>query len=184
MKDNKSKIYLLTSYALITALICIFAPMSVPIGPIPISLTNLILYFAIYLIGFKGTTISYIVYLLLGIVGLPIFSGYAGGPGKVVGPTGGYLVGFIFITVFAGLTFDKVKGKLRIPMTIIAMIVTTAICYLFGTIWFVYQMQCEYGYALSVCVFPFIPFDLGKIVIGTALGLAVRKPLLKQGIIQ
>ena len=184
MNQNKTKIYLITSYALITALICIFAPMSVPIGPIPISLTNLILYFAVYLIGCKGTTISYIVYLLLGIVGLPIFSGYAGGPGKVVGPTGGYLVGFIFITVFAGLTFDLVKGKLRIPATIVAMIVTTAICYAFGTVWFVHQMECDYAYALSVCVYPFIPFDLIKIAIGTLLGLAVRKPLLKQGFIK
>lgn len=182
--SNKSKLYQLTSYALVTALLCIFAPMSVPIGPIPISLTNLILYFAIYILGCKGTTISYIVYLLLGIVGLPIFSGYAGGLGKVAGPTGGYLVGFIFITVFAGLVFDKTKGKMRVPFTIITMIVTTAICYLFGTIWFVLQMQYEFAYALSICVYPFIPFDLAKIAIATALGLAVRKPLLKQGFIQ
>ena len=184
MEQNKGKIYLITSYAIITALICIFAPMSVPIGPIPISLTNLVLYFAIYLIGFKGTTISYVVYLLLGLVGLPIFSGYTGGPAKIVGPTGGYLVGFIFITVLAGLTFDLVKGKLRIPLTIVAMIVTTAICYAFGTVWFVQQAECDYAYALSVCVFPFIPFDLGKIVIGTILGMAVRKPLVKQGFIK
>ncbi len=184
MTNNKNKIYALTSCALVTALICIFAPMSVPIGPIPISLTNLILYFSIYLLGCKGSSISYIVYILLGIAGLPIFSGYTGGPAKVVGPTGGYLLGFIFITVLSGLAFDLIKGKLRIPLTIVAMIVSTAICYLFGTLWFMKQMECEFAYALSVCVFPFIPFDLGKIAIGTALGLAVRKPLLKQGLIK
>jgi len=179
-----SYIYKLTSYALITALICIFAPMSVPIGPIPISLTNLILYFSIYLLGCKGTTISYITYLLLGIVGLPIFSGYQGGPGKIVGPTGGYLVGFIFITVLAGLVFDKTTGKMRIPFTILAMIVTTAICYLFGTLWYVFQTKNEFVQALSVCVYPFIPFDLAKIAIASSLGIAVRKPLMKLKLIQ
>ena len=100
MKQKNKQIYMLTSYALITALICIFAPLSVPIGPIPISLTNLVLYFSIYIIGFKGSTVSYTVYLLLGLVGLPVFSGGAGGPAKVVGPTGGYLLGFFFITIF------------------------------------------------------------------------------------
>lgn len=183
MKD-KNKLYLLTSYALITALLCIFAPMSVPIGPVPISLTNLILYLAIYIIGYKGSTISYIVYLLLGIVGLPVFSGYAGGLGKVAGPTGGYLVGFIFITVFAGLVFEKTKEKMRIPLTVLAMIITTAICYLFGTIWFIFQMEYTFSQALAVCVYPFIPFDLIKIVIATVLGIAIRKPLLKQGLIK
>lgn len=183
MKKN-NKLYMITSYALFTALICIFAPMSVPIGPIPISLTNLILYFAVYIIGYKGTTISYFTYLLLGIIGLPIFSGFVGGPAKVVGPTGGYLVGFIFITIFAGLVFDKTSGKIRIPLTVVAMLITTAICYLFGTVWFVQQMECDYQYALSVCVFPFIPFDVAKIVIATILGLAVRKPLLKSGYIK
>lgn len=184
MKQNRSNIYALTSYALVTALICIFAPMSVPIGPIPISLTNLVLYFAIYITGSKGTTISFIVYLLLGIVGLPVFSGYSGGLGKFVGPTGGYLVGFIFITVLSGIIFERSKGKLRIPLTILSMVISTGICYIFGTLWFIKQMDCDFSYALSVCVYPFIPFDLGKIGIGTLLGLSVRAPLLKQGLIK
>lgn len=182
--NQKNKIYTLTSCALITALICIFAPLSIPIGLVPISLTNLILYFAIFLLGYKGSTISYTVYLLLGIVGLPIFSGGVGGPAKVAGPTGGYLLGFFFITIFAGLTFEKCKGKLRIPFTVLAMILTTAICYGFGTVWFVYQTGYTYAAALDVCVYPFIPFDLAKIAIATFLGMSVRIPLCKQGLIK
>lgn len=184
MNTKTNKIYQLTSCALITALICIFAPISVPIGPIPISLTNLILYFAIYLLGFKGTTISYTVYLLLGIVGLPIFSGGVGGPAKVAGPTGGYLVGFFFITIISGLVFEKTKGKARIPLTILSMIISTAICYAFGTIWFIYQTDYTFSAALAVCVYPFIPFDLAKIAIASFLGMGVRVPLCKQGIIK
>lgn len=182
--NNSSKLYFLTSAALIAALICIFAPMSVPIGPIPVSLTNLVLYLAVIIIGYKGTTVSYIVYLLIGIVGLPVFSGFQGGLGKVAGPTGGYLIGFIPMIIICGLFYEKSKGKLNIPITVLGMIIGTAVAYLFGTIWFVMQMDCEVGYAISVCVAPFIPFDLGKIVIANILGRAVRKPLLKQGLIK
>lgn len=182
-KTSKAKIYMIASYAIFTALMCIFGPMSVPIGPIPISLTNLVLYIAIYLIGTKGTTISYIVYLLLGIVGLPVFSGYQGGIGKLAGPTGGYLIGFIFLILVSGLSFELSKGKMQIPITIVFMIIGTLIAYLFGTIWFMKQTNYDLASALATCVFPFIPFDLGKIVIATILGPAVRKPLVKQGLI-
>ena len=183
---KKTSIYNYTAYALIAALICIFAPMSVPIGPIPVSLTNLVLYFAIFIIGTKGTTISYLVYMLIGIVGLPVFSGYAGGIGKVAGPTGGYLVGFIPMIIIMGLAYTNTKNKkasVNITATFIGMIVGTLVAYALGTLWFVFQMDCTWAYALSVCVFPFIPFDLGKMVIANILGRIVRKPLLKQGLI-
>ena len=87
---NKSTIYQLTTCAIMTALMCILGPMSIPIGPIPVSFTNLVIYLAVYLLGTKGATISYLIYLLLGAVGLPVFSGYAGGLAKLAGPTGGY----------------------------------------------------------------------------------------------
>lgn len=179
------KITAMVTYAIVTALMCIFGPMSVPIGPIPVSLTNLIIYFAIFIIGTQGTTIAFVVYLLLGIVGLPIFSGYQGGPAKIAGPTGGYLIGFIFMSIICGVVYNKFKGsKLDIPMTVLGMIIGTLVAYAFGTVWFVYQAKCELGYAISVCVIPFIPFDLGKIVIANLLGRAVRKPLVKQGLIK
>ena len=81
--------------AVITAITCVLAPMSIPIGPVPISLTNLVIYFGLYVLGTKNGTISYLIYLLIGLVGLPVFSGFTGGPGKLFGPTGGYLIGFI-----------------------------------------------------------------------------------------
>lgn len=184
----KSNIYNLVSCALFAAIICIFAPMSVPIGPIPVSLTNLVLYVAIFIIGTQGTVISFLVYMLLGIVGLPVFSGYAGGLAKVVGPTGGYLVGFVPMVIIMGLIYYKVANKMKpvanVAVTIVGMILGTLVAYLLGTLWFMKQTGSELGYALSVCVYPFIPFDLGKMVIANILGRAVRKPLLKQGLIK
>lgn len=181
--NKKSSIYFITSCAIVTALMCIFGPMSVPIGPIPVSLTNLVIYFAVYILGYKGSTVSYVIYILLGLVGLPVFSGFQGGPAKLVGPTGGYLLGFIFITLLAGLCQDKAKGKFKIPIVFAGMIISTAICYFFGTAWFMKLTGTDLKASLGLCVIPFIPFDLGKMVIATLVGMPVRKALVKAGII-
>ena len=84
-----------------TAVTCILGPFAIPIpiSPVPISFTNLAVYLTVYVLGMKAGTISYLIYLLLGFAGLPVFSGFTGGVAKLAGPTGGYLVGFIFMAV-------------------------------------------------------------------------------------
>ena len=91
--------------SLMAAVICILGPLSlaIPISPVPISLTNLAVYFTIYVLGTKKGTISYLIYLLIGLIGIPVFSGFTGGPAKLLGPTGGYLIGFIFMALLSGL---------------------------------------------------------------------------------
>ena len=81
----------MTMCAIMAALMCILGPMSIPIGAVPISFTNLVIYLTVYLLGAKKGCISYLIYMLLGVVGLPVFSGYTGGIAKLAGPTGGYL---------------------------------------------------------------------------------------------
>ena len=66
-----------------TAVTCILAPFSIPIGPVPISMTNLAIYFSLYVLGMKKGTISYLVYLLIGLIGVPVFSGFTSGPEKL-----------------------------------------------------------------------------------------------------
>lgn len=179
--ESKTKIYRITLYALMCALMCIFGPISIPIGPIPISLTIFIICLSVYLTGMKGTVISYCLYLLLGAFGLPVFSGYQGGLAKLAGPTGGYLIGFIPLALISGFVFEKSKENMI--ATVIAMIIGIAVDYTLGTIWFVHLMDCEIGYALSVCVIPFIPVDIGKVIVATILGRLIRKPLVRQGLI-
>ena len=106
---KKSNIYNLTTMALMTAVICILGPLSIPLpmSPVPISFTNLAIYFAVMLLGWKRGTISYIVYLFIGLVGIPVFSGFTGGPGKLVGPTGGYLIGFILMKRYSFSRFRR-----------------------------------------------------------------------------
>ncbi len=175
--QNKSTIYQLTTCAIMTALMCILGPMSIPIGPIPVSFTNFVIFLAVYLLGTKGATISYLIYLLLGTVGLPVFSGYAGGLAKLAGPTGGYLVSFILLTLISGIIMKKFHANAIITM--IGMTIGMVVSYLFGTVWFVLQMQCSVWYALTVCVFPFILVDLIKIFVAVGLGKSIRLALSK-----
>lgn len=102
----------LTLIGLMAALTCIAGPLSLPLpfSPVPISLTNLAIYFSVYILGMKRGTISYLVYLLLGLVGLPVFSAFTSGPAKLFGPTGGYLIGFIFIAQYRKGYNDKNKA--------------------------------------------------------------------------
>lgn len=174
-----NKTYMLTVTALMTAVTCVLAPMSVPIGPVPISLTNLAIYFALYLLGWKMGTVSYIVYLIIGIVGVPVFSGFTGGFAKLLGPTGGYIIGFIPMAIIAGLVIEKSGSRI---LHFIAMVVGTAVCYAFGTVWFCVVMKSDVAAALGMCVFPFIPGDIAKIVIAMVAGPILKKRIQKAGI--
>ncbi|MDO4622836.1 MAG: biotin transporter BioY [Eubacteriales bacterium] len=169
------KVKTLTTCALFAALMCICGPLSIPIGPVPVSLTNLVIYFAVVILGTKNSFISYLVYLLLGLVGLPVFSGFQGGVGKLAGPTGGYLIGFILMIPICGIIIENCKRK-AVP-SILGMVLGTAVAYAFGTIWFVFLMKCEVSYALTLCVWPFVPFDLIKIVLAVLIGGKIRKQL-------
>ena len=157
-----------------TAVTCILAPMSIPIGPVPISFTNLAIYLSLYLLGWKKGTISYLIYLLIGLVGLPVFSCFTGGPAKLAGPTGGYIIGFIVMAVIAGLFIDNCRKPW---IQLIGMIVGTIVCYLFGTVWFCIVAGYTFQAALAVCVIPFIPADLVKMIIAMIIGPMVRKRL-------
>ena len=82
---SRGKIYVMSMIAVMTAVTCVLAPLSIPIGEVPISFTNLVIYFTLYLLGWKRASVSYIVYMLIGMVGVPVFSGFAGGLGKLAG---------------------------------------------------------------------------------------------------
>ena len=163
---KKSTVFNMTSCALMAALMCVLCPVSVPIGPIPISLSILVILLTVYVLGTWRALVSYTVYLLLGAVGMPVFSGFQGGLAKLAGPTGGYLAGFWLMILVAGIIMEKGKRNLL-----------GTIDYAVGTAWFVFQTESTVVHALDVCVYPFIPFDVAKIVIAVLLGSVVYKGL-------
>lgn len=163
--------------ALMTAVTCILAPLSIPIpmSPVPITLTNLVLFFSIYILGWRNALISLIVYLLLGLVGLPVFSGFSGGLAKMAGPTGGYLIGFLFLVLIAGPFIDRAKTT---PLLCAAgMVLGMAVTYAFGTAWLAYQMEISFFAALSIGVLPYLAGDAVKIILALIAGPILKKRL-------
>lgn len=162
---------------LMTAVTCILGPVSfpIPISPVPISLGTLAIYFVLTVLGMKLGTLSVFIYLLLGFVGLPVFTGFTGGAGKLFGPTGGYLIGYIFMALTAGFFLDKWRSSL--PLSVVGMLLGTAVLYLFGSIWLAYQASLTLPQALMAGVVPYIPGDLVKLALAMFLGLQVRKRL-------
>ena len=106
---------------------------------------------------------------------MPVFSGFSGGLTKLAGPTGGYLIGFIFCAVFTGLFTEKFED--RIYMYPVGMIIGTIICYGFGTAWLAFQMKLGFVQALFMGVIPYLIGDVLKIVVSTVLGYTLRSRL-------
>lgn len=179
---KKSGLYTMTSCALMAALMCALCPISVPIGPVPVSLSVMVIMLTVYILGAKGAAISYVVYLLLGAAGMPVFSGFTGGLAKLAGPTGGYLIGFLPMILISGIVIWKSRENLWLSM--LGMAAGIAVDYALGTAWFVFQTQSTVAHALDVCVYPFIPFDLGKMVVAAVFGKMIHSVLLKAKLLE
>ena len=156
--------------ALMTAVTCVLGPLSIPLpfSPVPISLTNFAIFLAIFVLGMKNGTISFIIYLLLGAVGVPVFSSFRGGLQVLAGPTGGYLIGFIFLALIMGFALDHFDRKL-VP-TIIGMIIGMVVCYAFGTVWLAKLLSLSFKEGLMMGVIPYLPGDAAKIIIAAIVG--------------
>lgn len=169
--------------ALVTAVICVIAPFSIPIAvsPVPMTLALFAIYLGGMILGCKRGLVSVLLYLLLGMVGLPIFSGFTGGAAKLIGPTGGYLIGYIFLVWITGFFVERFPNKKG--MYFIGGAAGLMSCYLFGTVWFVLQYQVGFIAALTMCVIPYIPFDIMKLIAAVIIGSKVRKILLQQNLL-
>jgi biotin transport system substrate-specific component len=161
--------------ALMAAVMCVVGPISIPlpVTAVPITFMFFILYLAVYLLGVKAGVMSYVIYLLLGFVGLPVFSGFTGGVSKLAGPTGGYIIGSILLILICGVFAERFKGQVR--FYIAGMALGLAAAYALGTAWLAWQGNLSFGAALFAGVIPFLPGDAIKI---TAAAL-VCKPAKK-----
>ena len=151
MKTNIQK---LTCTALMAAVICILSPFAIPIpiSETPISLGTFAVYLAACLLGWKLGTVSVLIYLLLGCVGVPVFAGSLSGVGRLVVPTGGYLIGYLAVALITGWLVDHFETKL--PMYFVGLILGTAVCYCFGTLWMAISLHLSLKAAISAGVLP------------------------------
>ncbi|MCR5689593.1 MAG: biotin transporter BioY [Clostridiales bacterium] len=163
----------ITVTALLAAMICVFSPWSIPVGTIPMTLATLSVYVASSVVDWKHGTASVLIYLLIGAVGIPVFSGFTGGFQRILGVTGGYLVGYIPCSVIIGLLLDRYGSvKWMYPLSILA---GTLACYLLGTAWYMFLSRVSVASALLVCVVPFLLGDLVKIVAASLISYKLRK---------
>lgn len=178
---NKKVIHNMAVTALMTAVICVISPFVLPIGIVPISLSSFAIYLSASLLGEKRGTVSVILYLIIGMAGLPVFSGFGSGIGKLAGPTGGYLIGYIFCAFIIGAAVDRFGDKFFIiPLS---AAVGTVVLYAFGTAWFMIQSGNTLVASLGFCVLPFIPGDIAKIAAVSGIVYPLRRVIKKNGFI-
>ena len=178
MKDEKRSVFTVREMvftAICAALICILAPRSVPVGAIPISLGTFAIYFSAALLGGKRGTVAVIVYIMLGMVGLPVFTAMRGGVAVLFGATGGYIIGYIPLALLTGV-FSDMKSKLHWTMPL-GMVLGTVALYTFGTAWYMIMSGSTLAAALLACVVPFLAFDAVKMVLATLLAVVLRARL-------
>lgn len=179
MKRN-APIYSMAMVAVMAAVLSVVSPFALPIGPVPISLATLAVLLTVYVLGWKMGTLAVLVYILLGAAGMPVFSGFAGGLGKLTGPTGGYILGYLPMVVVAGLFVERFPKNRA--MQLVGMVLATAVLYALGTAWFCFAMDSALAPALAACVFPFLPGDLAKILVSLGVGPLLRSRLDQAGL--
>ena len=168
---QRSKTYDIVYIAVFAVIMAICSWISIP-ATVPFTLQTFGVFIAAGVLGGKRGTLSVLVFILLGAVGIPVFANFSGGIGVLAGPTGGYIIGFIVMAVIAGLFIDNCRKPW---IQLIGMIVGTIVCYLFGTVWFCVVAGYTFQAALAVCVIPFIPADLVKMIIAMLIGPMIKK---------
>ena len=165
--------------ALFAALTAVLAQIQLPIGPVPFNLAVFGAFLAGMLLEPAWAAASMGVYMLLGAVGIPVFAGFMGGPAVLLGKTGGYVIGYIFIALATALA---VKRSVKLPVIGAAMLAGLLICYGFGTAWFMAVTGADLVSALGWCVLPSIVPDVCKGVLACVLGRLLAGRLAKAGV--
>jgi biotin transport system substrate-specific component len=163
------------------ALLAVCSWISIPM-PIPFTMQTFAVCLIAALLGWRLGLEALVVYILLGAVGLPVFSGFRGGFGVLLGVTGGYIVGFLFTALVVGLAAERFGRK--IPVLAVSMVLGVLLCYAFGTVWFVRVDAADKGpisflAALSTCVFPYLLPDAAKIALAVFLTRRLRRAIWK-----
>lgn len=168
---SRKRISFMTTCGVMAAAMCVACPVMVPIGAVPISLATFVIAFALTLLGTNRAMMSIGIYLLLGLIGMPVFAGFQGGVGKLAGPTGGYLVGFLPMLLVGG-SIGRNKGTAG---KIAGLLLGLSLDYALGTGWYILQTGSALHPALAVCVYPFLVPDMMKICLGVLLAQRVGK---------
>ena len=174
-KITKAIVFTALFAALIAA--CAFISIPVPGTPIPIVLQNMMVVLSGMLIGPILGTASTLLFIIAGILGLPVFSGGTGGFAKIMGPTGGFIIGYAIAALVAGLILGRPRldGKKHIARIIIAAVCGFVVMYIPGVLHFMNSLDKTFSETMALCVIPYIPGDLIKMVLCILISIPVRR---------
>lgn len=157
----------LTRCALFAAMMALCAWIGIPLGHTVFTMQTFGVLLALGVLGGKRGTVSILCYLLLGAAGLPVFSGFRGGMGAILGPTGGYLWGFLA----TGLIYWAAEKWSRPP----AMVLGLLVCYGCGTVWYMVYTGGALGLVLLQTVAPYLIPDALKLILALRLTKKIKK---------
>lgn len=174
MRNDRLKWFILS--AIFAALTAVFSQITIPLPLIPITGQTLAVGLTATILGSRYGTLAMLIYLLLGAIGVPVFSGASGGLHVIIGKTGGYIIGFIFTAFITGLILEKTRFTFAnaLVANIVGMIVTLAV----GAVQLKYVTQIPWDKALEFGVYPFLVVGIIKAVLASVIGVKVRERLI------
>ena len=173
--NTSSQLRMTVFASLLAALMAAGAYLSIPIGPVPIVLQNMFVLLAGLLLGSRWGLASVAAYLLTGACGLPVFAGGLGGIGRILGPTGGYLIGYLPAVFIAGYISEKTDK--RFGYDILAMSCATVVLYSCGVTWLKILTGMTWSKTMIVGMYPFLVGDALKIAAAALIAKALRPVL-------
>ncbi len=174
--DSSNQLRMMVYASLFAALTAVGAFIAIPIGPVPIVLQNMFVFLAGLLLGARWGLVSVGVYLLAGACGLPVFAGGLGGIGRFIGPTGGYLIGYLPTVFLIGKISQRANP--RMLTDVLAMICGTLVLYACGVAWLKIVTGMPLTKALALGMAPFLIGDALKIAAAAAIARALR-PIMR-----
>ncbi|MFI3173760.1 MAG: biotin transporter BioY [Bacillota bacterium] len=172
----------ITRIALMGAIISIAAPIAIPlpISPVPLTLGTFALYLAIFILDSKEAFCSTLLYLFLGAVGIPVFSGYTAGFAKFVSPSGGYLIGYLFLVGIGGYFVKRYEN--RFALQLVGCFLGTIVMYIIGAAWLSQTIGASFIATIPSGILIFLPLDIAKLILAGVVGQKVRARLQFQNV--
>ena len=161
--------------ALMTALTAVCAQIQIPLPPVPVSLATLCVYLCGALLAPRYAAYAMASYALLGLCGVPVLSGFAAGPSALLGPTGGYIAGYVLSAPAIALLLRRTGFTPR--GLALSMACGALLCCLTGTLWFLFVTGSSLSASLAACVLPFLPGEAAKIAAAVMLAMRLRPVL-------